>query len=47
MGLTAGLTFDGTSGVTQAQFETMLKNGSALIGKPLYRHQLEEQHAKL
>lgn len=34
VGLTAGLTFDGTSGVTQAQFETMLKNGSALIGKP-------------
>ena len=34
VGLTAGLTYDGAAGVTQAQFQTMLKNGAALIGKP-------------
>ena len=34
VGLTAGLTYDGAAGVTQAQFQTVLKNGAALIGKP-------------
>lgn len=34
MGLTAGFAFDGAEVVTATQFEAMLKNGAALIGKP-------------
>ncbi len=34
VGLTAGIEFNGAEMVTAAQFEAMLKNGAALIGKP-------------
>ena len=34
VGLTAGFAFDGAEVVTATQFEAMLKNGAALIGKP-------------